>query len=214
MRFKSIASAALIILGLLGLSSAQAVEVTWNLDSPLGLLGTTQTYTAGGATITAAGFASSLTTPTALFAKNLGGDEIGLGLNNDPTGEHEISGLSFIQMNMTGARTAGMTGFSFMMDSTTGGESWTVLGSNSATSLGVQVASGSDELEHVLSGTDAAFTFYSFFDVTGNVLLNHVDATVAAVPESSTWAMMILGFAGVGLLAYRRRNRGSAFRFV
>jgi hypothetical protein len=27
-----------------------------------------------------------------------------------------------------------------------------------------------------------------------------------AVPEPSTWAMMILGFAGVGFLAYRRRN--------
>lgn len=30
--------------------------------------------------------------------------------------------------------------------------------------------------------------------------------TVTAVPEPSTWAMMILGFAGVGFLAYRRRN--------
>jgi PEP-CTERM motif-containing protein len=29
--------------------------------------------------------------------------------------------------------------------------------------------------------------------------------TVAAVPEPSTWAMMILGFLGVGFLAYRRR---------
>lgn len=29
----------------------------------------------------------------------------------------------------------------------------------------------------------------------------------AAVPEPSTWAMMILGFAGVGFMAYRRRNR-------
>lgn len=28
----------------------------------------------------------------------------------------------------------------------------------------------------------------------------------AAVPESSTWAMMILGFAGIGYLAYRRRS--------
>jgi hypothetical protein len=28
----------------------------------------------------------------------------------------------------------------------------------------------------------------------------------AAVPEPSTWAMMILGFAGVGFMAYRRRN--------
>lgn len=31
----------------------------------------------------------------------------------------------------------------------------------------------------------------------------------AAVPEPSTWAMMILGFAGVGFMAYRRRNEGS-----
>jgi hypothetical protein len=30
--------------------------------------------------------------------------------------------------------------------------------------------------------------------------------SVAAVPEPSTWAMMILGFAGVGFMGYRRRN--------
>lgn len=31
-----------------------------------------------------------------------------------------------------------------------------------------------------------------------------------AVPEPSTWAMMILGFAGVGFMAYRRRNQTAA----
>jgi hypothetical protein len=31
-------------------------------------------------------------------------------------------------------------------------------------------------------------------------------ATISAVPEPSTWAMMILGFFGVGFIAYRRRN--------
>ncbi|MBR0697809.1 choice-of-anchor K domain-containing protein [Bradyrhizobium lablabi] len=36
----------------------------------------------------------------------------------------------------------------------------------------------------------------------------------AAVPEPSTWAMMILGFLGVGFLAYRRRNESVAFRAV
>jgi len=35
-----------------------------------------------------------------------------------------------------------------------------------------------------------------------------------AVPEPSTWAMMILGFAGVGFLAYRRRNQGTVLRLV
>jgi len=32
-------------------------------------------------------------------------------------------------------------------------------------------------------------------------------ALAGPVPEPSTWAMMILGFAGVGFLAYRRRNQ-------
>jgi hypothetical protein len=34
--------------------------------------------------------------------------------------------------------------------------------------------------------------------------------TVAAVPEPSTWAMMILGFAGLGFMAYRRKQNGAA----
>ena len=36
---------------------------------------------------------------------------------------------------------------------------------------------------------------------------------VAAVPESSTWAMMILGFLSIGFMAYRRKNT-RAFRIV
>lgn len=32
----------------------------------------------------------------------------------------------------------------------------------------------------------------------------------SAVPEPSTWAMMILGFAGIGFMAYRRKSNGSA----
>jgi hypothetical protein len=33
-----------------------------------------------------------------------------------------------------------------------------------------------------------------------------VETVAPAVPEPSTWAMMILGFAGVGYVAYRRRR--------
>jgi hypothetical protein len=32
----------------------------------------------------------------------------------------------------------------------------------------------------------------------------------SAVPEPSTWAMMILGFCGLGFMAYRRKQSGSA----
>jgi PEP-CTERM motif len=38
-------------------------------------------------------------------------------------------------------------------------------------------------------------------------------AAVAAVPEPSTWAMMILGFFGVGFMAYRRKE-GMALRLA
>jgi hypothetical protein len=43
--------------------------------------------------------------------------------------------------------------------------------------------------------------------------LDRVDvelAAVSSVPEPSTWAMMILGFSGLGCMAYRRRNRAFA----
>jgi hypothetical protein len=37
--------------------------------------------------------------------------------------------------------------------------------------------------------------------------LDDVHLNASAAPEPSTWAMMILGFAGVGFLAYRRKSR-------
>jgi hypothetical protein len=43
-------------------------------------------------------------------------------------------------------------------------------------------------------------------DNTGSV-------TVSGVPEASTWAMLILGFMGVGFMAYRRKNN-HAFRLA
>jgi PEP-CTERM motif len=39
------------------------------------------------------------------------------------------------------------------------------------------------------------------------------DLNMSAVPEPATWAMMLLGFAGLGFMAYRRKN-STAFRFA
>jgi len=36
----------------------------------------------------------------------------------------------------------------------------------------------------------------------------------SSVPEPSTWAMMILGFVGVGFMAYRRKDKQRGFRFA
>jgi len=40
-----------------------------------------------------------------------------------------------------------------------------------------------------------------------SVALTGTIESVAAVPEPSTWAMMILGFAGVSFMAYRRKSK-------
>jgi len=42
---------------------------------------------------------------------------------------------------------------------------------------------------------------------------NGVPFSTPPVPEPSTWAMIIIGFAGVGFMAYRRRTQ-NAFRIV
>jgi hypothetical protein len=66
-----------------------------------------------------------------------------------------------------------------------------------------------------------ASTYIAFEDLAKDVSdFNYLDlqiyaksGVVAAVPEPSTWAMMILGFAGVGFMAYRRKSK-LAFRLA
>lgn len=69
------------------------------------------------------------------------------------------------------------------------------------------------------SYTTVAGTFNVYYDATGQIFApgsygsfdgdtdTQIDFSIAAVPEASTWAMMVLGFAGIGLLAYRRKSR-------
>jgi hypothetical protein len=53
--------------------------------------------------------------------------------------------------------------------------------------------------------------FY-YWDSNNGDNTEFVSATISGVPEPSTWAMMILGFAGIGFLAYRRRTQAFALR--
>jgi outer membrane lipase/esterase len=53
---------------------------------------------------------------------------------------------------------------------------------------------------------------YEFWDgihptAAAHMAIADAFVAVATVPEPSTWAMMILGFAGIGLLAYRRKSK-------
>jgi PEP-CTERM motif len=220
---------ALVGASLLGLAQAKAAVITWNLGSPSGLLGVSQNYSAGSppVAITATGFINgNFANPanqTALFGKAAGGDETGLGLNDDPTmtggvSEHEINGTNWIQLNVTNAIAAGVTGLSFTMDSTTGctavpcttgGDSWRVFGSNSATSLGAQLPGliGFDELTS--HPVPSGFDFFNFQAVTGNVLISSISGNRAAAPEPATLTILGAGLIGMGLLRRRRRTGSS-----
>jgi PEP-CTERM motif len=50
----------------------------------------------------------------------------------------------------------------------------------------------------------AAYTFTGTYSIDGAIGSGTFD--VSAVPEPSTWAMMILGFVGIGAMTYRRRK--------
>jgi hypothetical protein len=184
-----------------------ASAITWDFG-PLhpGLLGTTQTYTVSGVTLTAAGFSSAAALAgaanVALFGKTGGGDENGLGLNNDPSGDHEIQGTSLVQIAMA----AGLSNVTFQMGSTTG-EAWEVWGSSSATALGAPIAMGNDELSHMLP----FFAFYSFgaqgfLPASGNVLLSSISAVGVPGPIVGAGLPGLIVACG-GLLALARRRR-------
>jgi hypothetical protein len=73
-----------------------------------------------------------------------------------------------------------------------------------------------DTITAISSTNDLSLVFRSYtyaFTAGATPEIRFVDSSgvTASIPEPSTWAMMILGFAGVGFMAYRRRNQGAAF---
>ncbi|WP_143039607.1 MULTISPECIES: choice-of-anchor C family protein [Bradyrhizobium] len=64
----------------------------------------------------------------------------------------------------------------------------------------------------VANGTTSTLTFVDTDTGPYGPALDNVSVT--AVPEASTWAMMILGFLGIGFMAYRRKSSASVLRFA
>jgi len=50
-------------------------------------------------------------------------------------------------------------------------------------------------------------------NAAADFVIDNIDVTVA-VPEPATWAMMIMGFMGIGFLAYRRKSTPTSFRLA
>jgi hypothetical protein len=69
---------------------------------------------------------------------------------------------------------------------------------------------------HTMDSQDYIKAYYSLNDynlgsetIFADLATLTVSEHVAAVPEPSTWAMMLLGFAGVGFAVYRKRKTGT-----
>ena len=193
---------AVSILGASFVGSPSAQAATFNFLSPAGALGTTQSYTVDGLTITAAGFhGMNFSTPNQdLYGKTSGGDENGLGLTND------VRPRNYARIIRSDRHThRNISSASFTMDSVTGGEGWNVYGSNSATTLGTLLLTGTSEQT---SNSLALYSYYFFTADGGNVLLGSFTIVdPPAVPLPAALPLFATGLGMTGLLGWRRKRK-------
>jgi len=100
---------------------------------------------------------------------------------------------------------------------TVAGSSTTTNLSNTLAALGPITIDGvtlSNFRFELVSNQNDSFSGTSWKNNEDHTSVLDIDATVTtAVPEASTWAMMIFGFLGVGVMAYRRKGK-SGFSFA
>jgi hypothetical protein len=189
--------------------AAHAATVDFTFTSPTGDLGSfTHTYTISGISITADGHTGSVGSTTTvtgnvnLFGKNAGGDESGLGLGNDPSGDHEITKGSYIELVMP----TGLSAVSLEMGSSTSPDAWAVWGCTSALSGCTQLVAGTDELTFHSLALDP---YYVITETTtgGNVLLGQMDVTMSATPLPGA-ALLLIGPLGGLIWGARRKKNG------
>jgi hypothetical protein len=216
---------------LAGLTPAEAATVTWDLTtcdtSNAGCSpavqnhdpGTTETFkpTSGpaGDVLSAAGFTSSFTAID-LYNKEGGGDENGLGIKSDPTGDHEIYANTYVRLNVTSLLSQGVNSFTFTIGSTTNGEGMDVYGSSSANTGLTKLFNDitTEPGSYALSGYNYYYFTYDGAKVQNdqgdNVLLASFTGQ-SAVPLPDSLPLFCSGLGALGLLGWRRKSKNAAF---
>ncbi|MGA2999415.1 PEP-CTERM sorting domain-containing protein [Bradyrhizobium sp.] len=161
-------------------------------------------------------------------------------LGTDPTTDFAITGIqpngtnftTTYQLELTqGAQftsgiidiSAKLTSFQIQLSTQPGGSP--IIASGTGTGAIVQTASlqyidnvfGTSTFYLTLSGTDphgGPSGIPNGFTVSGDTLTTTPGGAAPSAPEPATWAMMGIGFACLGFLAYRRRGNQAGFRLA
>jgi hypothetical protein len=177
--------------------SVQATPVTFTFLENGGntALGTSSVFVQNGVSVEAWALGSN---PGDLYAKNHGGDENGLGLTSDPTGDNEITKGQFVQF---AALTAGFVFDSLTIGSDTPPDGATLYWSATQGVVGTMIGAFSSDQTVNLSAYDSS-GYFSLGASDGNVLLD--SAVGHTVPDGGS-TVMLLGSVLTGLGLIKRK---------
>jgi hypothetical protein len=125
----------------------------------------------------------------------------------------------FIDVDATSNSTGTITDYDLLSN----GNEFTFAGiASQSASLGTYLLQGGNGVKSFQLFLEDTTTLFSGLPTTidaasgipGEGFLSGTLTLAAAVPEPSTWAMMVLGFCGVGFMAYRRKQNGPALRIA
>jgi hypothetical protein len=174
----------------------------------------------GPTTFAAAGAASPVTVATGIGNVTISGGHILTNATNLPADETSVYGTasfgsSGYSSSITVTFPVAIT--NFFLDVINGQTTTTTyrvsdnLGNSSSFSLVPNSSSGATTIGFAATGdvvTIAATSGLPSWDFfIDNIHFN--EPLVLGVPEPSTWAMMLLGFCGLGFMAHRRKQNGS-----
>ncbi|MGH9397382.1 MAG: PEP-CTERM sorting domain-containing protein [Terriglobia bacterium] len=182
-----------------------------------GQIGVSQTYNAGGYTVTAYGFeknSDGVFVAGNLYVKQSGGDESGLGLANEH--DREIDTNQFIQLDFTNLANAGITSGSLMIGSVQSGEGYGIYTSNQVGTLGSLDLNGTlDKTYLPISWTanDPIVGVNAYVPTHGSsgsdvLLMNFSANPPSPTPEPASLALMGTGLMGLAFV-YRKYAKTS-----
>ena len=193
----------IMALAAIGALATQANAVTFDFQSSGSNLnlGTTETFTVGGISLTASGFLTN-GTPTDLFAKFTLGNpsETGLGTTHDPSGQNEIVTDDFVQLTLP---TTPPSNFSMvLLASVQGGESAKVYFTTTPGTLTGATLIGT------ITNADGSVTIPAgdqtgFIDITAGAVNILLASATISTPDSGS-AVALLGIALAGIEGVRR----------